>query len=441
MGPVRPVRSVLGGVAVVISVLIAQPAAGQAPTGSQTQTPSTPVPLTQTRPAAPDVRPGALPPSDIPGVLLPPRIGPDFLYAPPVRGPLTVTPSLAITEQYNDNIFTSNANKQSDFITQFTPSLALQIQHPGFQWLSAFSFTAEIYADHSELNSAANSLSFLTSASYQATQRVNLSLTEALNYGRNGTNLATSGVSSGRQESWSNVLSAGLGIQLTPRTTWNLSGAYSLERFAFFRRPRRKLRTNGLNVTAGYDFAYLDIDREPTTFTHTPRIGGSYQLTQTLSATATAGPSFVVTDRDTTITPSGNVSVVKAMSWGSMSAFYDASVGTTAGSGGPSDNQTFGGNISVGALLRGLVIDFSPSYSRSGTLSSSRSNADVDTLTLNLSARYQIFRNISVIGSYTFLRQRASGSSTNTGSNAGTNDVDQNIITLGLQFSHPINFD
>jgi len=435
----------------VISVLIALPAAGQAPTGSQTQTPSTPVPLTQTRPAAPDVRPGALPPSDIPGVLFPPLIGPDLLYAPPARGPLTVTPSLAITEQYNDNIFSSNANKQSDFITQFTPGLALQIQHPGFQWLSAFSFTAEIYADHSELNNAANQLRFLTSATYQATQRVNLSLTEGFNYGRNGTNLATSGVSSGRQESWSNVLSAGLGIQLTPRTTWNLSGAYSLERFASKDSQGSNtyrigtglsyVLTQRLNVTAGYDFAYLDIDREPTTFTHTPRIGGSYQLTQTLSATATAGPSFVVTDRDTTITPSGNVSVVKVMSWGSMSAFYDASVGTTAGSGGPSDNQTFGGNISVGALLRGLVIDFSPSYSRSGTLSSSRSNADVDTLTLNLSARYQIFRNISVIGSYTFLRQRASGSSTNTGSNAGTNDVDQNIVTLGLQFGYPINFD
>ena len=37
--------------------------------------------------------------------------------------------------------------------------------------------------------------------------------------------------------------------------------------------------------------------------------------------------------------------------------------------------------------------------------------------------------------------QRASGSSTNTGSNAGTNDVDQNIVTLGLQFGYPINFD
>ena len=66
---------------------------------------------------------------------------------------------------------------------------------------------------------------------------------------------------------------------------------------------------------------------------------------------------------------------------------------------------------------------------------------DVDTLALNLSARYQIFRHISVIGSYTFVRQRASGGATNTGSNAGTNDVDQNIVTLGLQFGYPINFD
>ena len=135
VGPVRRVASILGGVAAVITLLIAQPAAGQAPAGSQTQTPSTPVPLTQTRPVAVDVRPGVLPPSDIPGVLLPPLIGPDFLYAPPARGPLTLTPSLAVTEQYNDNIFANNANRHSDFITQFTPALALQIQHPGFHLL------------------------------------------------------------------------------------------------------------------------------------------------------------------------------------------------------------------------------------------------------------------------------------------------------------------
>jgi hypothetical protein len=392
-----------------------------------------------------------VPPSDIPGVLLPPPIGPDFLYAPPARGPLVLTPSIAITEQYNDNIFSNNANKQSDFITQFTPGLTLQIQHPGFQWFSAFSFTAEIYADHSELNNAANQLSFLTSVNYQATQRVSLSLTEGFNYGRNGTNLATSGVSSGRQESWNNVLSAGLGIQLTPRTTWNLSGSYALERFASKDSQGSNtyrigtglsyVLTPRLNVTAAYDFAYLDIDREPTTFTHTPLVGGSYQLTQTLSATVTAGPSIVVTDRDTTITPSGNVSVVKVMSWGSISAFYDRAVGTTAGSGGPSDNQNFGGSISVTSLLRGFVVNFSPRYSMSKTESSSRSNADVDTLVLNLSAQYQIFRHISVIGSYTFLRQRASGGANNVGSNAGTNDVDQNIVTLGLQFAYPINFD
>src|SRR5919109_1064745 len=133
--PVRAVRSVVGGVAVAIALLIAVRAAAQTPAGSQTPTPSTPVPVTQTRPAQ-DVRPGTVPPSDIPGVLLPPPTGPDFLYAPPARGPLTLTPSLAITEQYNDNIFSNNRDKQSDFITQFTPGVALQIQHPGFQLLS-----------------------------------------------------------------------------------------------------------------------------------------------------------------------------------------------------------------------------------------------------------------------------------------------------------------
>ena len=392
-----------------------------------------------------------MPPSDIPGVLLPPPTGPDFLYAPPARGPLTLTPSLAITEQYNDNIFSNNRDKQSDFITQFTPGVALQIQHPGFQLLSAFNFTAEIYADHSELNNAANRLSFLTTANYQATPGVNLGLTEALTYSRNANTLTTAGVSSGRQASWTNVLAPTLAIQLTPRTTWRLSGAYELQRFAARDSQDSNIYRIGtgldyvvtprLTVTGAYDFAYLDIEQEPTTFTHTPRVGGTYRLSPTLVATATAGPSFVVTDRDTRVTPAASVSVSKEMSWGVISAFYDRAVGTGGGVGGVTDNQSFGANVSVRTLVRNLAIDFGPHYAISRTEGSSRSNADTDTFTFNLSARYQLFRNISLIGSYTFLRQRASGSATNIGGNAGTNDVDQNLVTFGVQFGYPINFD
>jgi len=377
----------------------------------------------------------------------------DFLYAPAPQGPLAVTPSLAITEQFNDNVFQTHSNKQSDFITQFTPGVLLQAQQPGFQLLSNFNFTAQIYAKNTELDSAANQLYFLTSVFYQATQRVTLSLTENLTYSRNSNLAAISGVSSGREASWSNVLAPAVAVQLTPRTNWRTSGAYVLERFGSGggrgSQSSNTYRigtgfdhtlTPRLTLTAGYDFAYLDIEHEPTAFNHSLLVGGTYQLTPTLSATATAGPSLTLTDGDTEVTPAAHVRVTKTMSWGFMSAFYDQAIGTNGGFGGISNNQSFGGNITVTTLLRGLFLDLSPRYSITKTTGASRSNSDINALNVILSARYQIGRYVGLIASYQLLHQTGSGNGSTSGSSNNANDIDQNLVTFGVQFGYPINF-
>jgi hypothetical protein len=460
-----------GVVVVAAYVLGVLPAAAQPPAPP---TPTTPTPGTLTPPAESPTGvtegptpSGILPSVQIPGVLLPPRNVLDFLYAPPAQGPLTLTPSLAITEEFNDNVFLTHSNKRSDFITQFTPGLTLQAQQPGFQLLSSFNFTAEIYAKETELNNAANRIYFLTSVSYQATPSVTLSLTETLTFSRDNSNTATiSGVSSGRGESWSNILAPAVSVQLTPRTTWRVSGAYTLERFSSNSGSNNRGSNNGSNngdsniyrvgtgldhtltprltLTAAYDFGYLDVEQEPTAFNHTLRLGGSYRLTPTLTVTGTAGPSLLLTDRDTEITPSASARIIKQMSWGSMSAFYDRAIGTSGGFGGLSDNQTIGGNITVSTLLRGLYLDLSPRYSMTKTTGASRSNSDINTLTVTLTARYQIARYIGLVGGYSYLHQTGSGNgNTGTSGTSGTSndvDVDQNRVTFGIQFGYPINF-
>jgi len=393
---------------------------------------------------------GTVPGIQLPGVLLPPRVGSDLLYTPASEGPLTVTPSLAITEAFNDNIFQNNANKLSDFITQFTPGLTLQMQHPGFRLTAGYNFTAEIYAQHSELDNAANRQNLVASVSYEVSPRVTLSLTEALYYSRDSNAASTSGVSSGRQGAWGNVFAPALSVQATPRMTWRLFGAYTLERYSGpASRDSNVYRvgtgldyavTPRLSATAGYDFGYLDIDREPVTLDHALRVGGTYRITPILTATVTAGPSILMTDRATTLTPVVSARLAREMSWGAVSVFYDRGVGTTGGFGGPSANQTFGGIIVLPTLLRGLTIDFSPRYSMSSTESAARAQSDIKTLTLNLSARYQVARYISIVGSYTFLQQRGSGNATLANGNTPATGVDQNQINVGLQFGYPINF-
>ena len=60
---------------------------------------------------------------------------------------------------------------------------------------------------------------------------------------------------------------------------------------------------------------------------------------------------------------------------------------------------------------------------------------DVEAVTLNLGATYQIAQYAALFGGYTFLRQRTGGSSSTQ------IDADQNRVRFGLQLGYPFNFD
>jgi hypothetical protein len=63
-----------------------------------------------------------------------------------------VYPSLSLGESYDDNVTSTSANKQGDFITNTTVGLAAGYSSAPFSLLANYAFTAQLYAEHSELN-------------------------------------------------------------------------------------------------------------------------------------------------------------------------------------------------------------------------------------------------------------------------------------------------
>ena len=63
-----------------------------------------------------------------------------------------VYPSFSLGESYDDNVTSTSANKQGDFITNTTFGLGVGYQSTPFTVLASYSFTAQVYAEHSELN-------------------------------------------------------------------------------------------------------------------------------------------------------------------------------------------------------------------------------------------------------------------------------------------------
>lgn len=58
----------------------------------------------------------------------------------------SLKPSLAISEEYNDNVFESVLNKRSDFITRTQPGLTFQYKAPLWDWDIAYTYDYRYYA-------------------------------------------------------------------------------------------------------------------------------------------------------------------------------------------------------------------------------------------------------------------------------------------------------
>jgi hypothetical protein len=84
-------------------------------------------------------------------------------------------PGFSVAEEYRSNIFGTATDTSSDFVTRFTPSLAVGYVSAPFTILANYAFTAEVYADHSELNDALAQQAAGLSVTYLPDRRLTLS--------------------------------------------------------------------------------------------------------------------------------------------------------------------------------------------------------------------------------------------------------------------------
>src|SRR5256712_9826683 len=153
------------------------------------------------------------------------------LLAPPAqRGPVTLTPSISVSEEYNDNLFFNNQDRQRDFITGFSPTITLFVNRPSYQVNGGYSFTAQLYELESRLNNALNRQNFFGTGLYRATPRLTLTASETYAGNRNTKLVASQSFATGRQESLSNSFRSGLTDQITPGASLRVGAAPGRQR-------------------------------------------------------------------------------------------------------------------------------------------------------------------------------------------------------------------
>lgn len=75
-----------------------------------------------------------------------------LFYAPDSAAEYTLKKSLHVREEYNDNIFLSEENRQEDFITTISPAFKLVYQRPLIELAFDYGLNIRLYADHADQN-------------------------------------------------------------------------------------------------------------------------------------------------------------------------------------------------------------------------------------------------------------------------------------------------
>jgi hypothetical protein len=366
------------------------------------------------------------------------------LLAPP-PGAATFVPSLFVTEEYIDNVFFTNTNKEWDLITTITPAAALFLNRQRYRLIVGLSTSAEIYARESNLDNGFGRANLTLAGDYIATRDLTLRISETLAVDRN--TAATGTFSVGRQLSLTNVLSPGLRWQITPRSSFDTYATWGIRRFFGsgigeesdtyqYQGTYNYSFTQRFSGNLGYNFTFLHTQGIEDSITHTPTVGFGYRLTPALSFNVNGGPAITMIGGDTFVTPAGNVSITQVFRAGTINLQYIRGVSVAGGFGGTTDNQTAVATVVMPTWIRDLIFLFSPSWNKAESVDNrSASQVDVESYRVTLGLAYRLSRYASIFGGYDFIHQRTGGSST-----LQVNG-DQNRVRVGFQVGYPFSLD
>src|SRR3972149_8947106 len=153
-------------------------------------------------------------------------IGNGFAWAQTI----IATPSLTISEEYDDNIRLTSKNPQSDFISAARPALRLQVKDPPWYVTLAGSLRGELFANHSELNNYDNQ-DGSASIEFRPERPFSLSLTDTFTRSTNPATVAPeAGIATGRVTAISNAITSAATYQFNPRPGVRLPDSFTVPR-------------------------------------------------------------------------------------------------------------------------------------------------------------------------------------------------------------------
>ena len=358
----------------------------------------------------------------------------------------TVTPSFALSEVFDDNIFSRNSDstRQSDLITRLTPGLQAGYYSIPLTLVGRYTFDAEVYARHPELNKAQIRQQASAEVRYLPIRPLTLSMNGSYARTQTPQDLNTlTGIESARSRAESYSVSPSASYQVNSLTT--IGSHYS------FTRDKRgggvETDTNAFSIdlqrriaaqdtgTITYAFRHYQFDQQETsggndtTTSHVGSLTWSHTFTPLTSLTLQGGARF----SEGTVNPEVSATIQHRLQQGQLSFTYARSQTTAIGLGGTIDTESFSATASY-EPIRFLRFSATPAFFRN-----ERQNATSRVYSLGLNASYEISRWLSLVGSYRFSFQDGAFSSTTGG--ASNQEILRNVALIQLVTSYPYRLD
>lgn len=360
----------------------------------------------------------------------------------------TVTPSLALAEVFDDNIFSrgKGSGRSSDFITRFTPGLEAGYYSIPFTLLARYTFDAEVYARHQELNKAQLRQTASGEFRYLPIRPLVLSLTGSYRRTQTPQDLnVTTGIESARSRARSYNVSPSFSYEIDPLTTIN--GLYSFTDDKRTGGTKTDTHTATIDLkrrlgrqdTGGvaYTYRHYRFDQQEvisstegsTTKSHVGSLIWSHEFTPLTSVTLQGGARFSEGDTN----PEVSATIQHRLRQGQLSFTYARSQTTAIGQGGTIDTESFSASASY-QPTRFLSVSATPSYYRND-----QQNRESKVYGIGLNATYHVTKWLNLVCSYRFTFQDGTFDEA-TGGNT-SQDILRNVGFLQLVVSYPYRLD
>lgn len=347
---------------------------------------------------------------------------------------ITLTPSLTVSEEYDDNVLLSPTDRQSDFVTSISPGLRLTVRDPTWDVTLAASARADYYADRPELNSTTDNQSGNLAIKFRPTARFTASLTDTFNRSINPAEVNTeTGIITGRFRSYRNTVTPAVTYQINPLTLIGLQYSLGILRsdsplardsdtHEGELSAQRQLtpRTSG---TLRYTLSRFQIEASPARDVHLPRIGVAHALSPTIRISAEAGPVFIETsDGSFETTVGGTLQYTQEFSRGRLSVAYDRRALVPEVIGEVAVRQSLTATVTLPAT-RDVTVDL-----EAGIRATESLDEAVDFLVYTAAIRvdYRVLQWLAFNVGYRYLRQD---------DRVGSFDLDRNVVFLGVTAS------